>query len=202
DKILQSKKVIEKSNSINFLGYKIGSLKSTFDSTGTSTGTSSLKTTYELCVHLSDNKIDKYLKKIQLSFKYFDKKKNHNRKYAFKLLCARIGYLTSNTKLKNNKDKVFVGIYFSNPFLNSHTSLEKLQKRLKWYISRAKLSAVEKTIIENYSFILGFTNRSFHFLPLKNKKYKSHNRKKNDVPNRNNKGILQFGLAEINSIWK
>lgn len=53
-----------------------------------------------------------------------------------------------------------------------------------------------------YSFIEGFKNKNFQILPLKNKKYKSHNRKRSDVNNRNNKGILQFGIAEINSIWK
>ena len=156
----------------------------------------------DLSVRLSKNKIDKYFNKIKMSFQHFEKKKVHNRKDAFKLLSARINYLTSNTKLRNNKDKVFVGIYYSNPFLNSDVSLEKLQTRLKWSIDRAGFTNNEKQIMLKYSFIDGFKKKTFQILPLKNKKYKSYNKKRNDVNNQNNKGILQFGIAEINSIWK
>src|SRR5690606_38751813 len=157
---------------------------------------------YELSIRLSQNKIRKYFNKINLSFKHFTSKKSHNRKNAFRLLSARINYLTSNTKLRNNKDKVFVGIHYSNPFLNSDVSLERLQRILQWYIGRAGFTHDEKQIMLKYSFIDGFKKKTFQILPLKNKKYKSHNRKRNDVNNQNNKGILQFGIAEINSIWK
>ncbi|MGO1751076.1 antiviral reverse transcriptase Drt3a [Psychroflexus halocasei] len=177
-----------KPKTINYLGYEIGSIKN--------------GKKYNLCTRLSDNKINKYFNKIKLSFQHFEKKRKHNRKDAFKLLSARINYLTSNTKLRNNKDKVFVGIYFSNPFLNNDVSLERLQKRLKWYISRAGLTTDEKQIMLKYSFTEGFKKKKFQILPLINKKYKSHNRKRNDVNNQNNAGILQYGITEINSIWK
>ncbi|MGS2761833.1 antiviral reverse transcriptase Drt3a [Sinomicrobium sp. M5D2P9] len=179
---------------IQYLGYEIGSI--------ISYKSNEKIDSKHLSVRLSDNKINKYFKKIKLSFLHFEKKKKHNRKNAFKLLSARINYLTSNTKLRNNKDKVFVGIHYSNPFLNSDVSLEKLQKRLKWHIDRAGFTTEEKHIILKYSFIEGFRKKTFQILPLKNKKYKSHNRKRNNVNNQNNKGILQFGIAEINSIWK
>ena len=161
-----------KNNSINYLGYEIGSNKK------------------QLVIELSKNKIDKYFKRIKLSFENFSEKKHHNRKKAFKLLSARIKYLTSNTKLRNNKDKVFVGIYYSNPFLNSDESLEKMEKRLNWYIARAELTDKQKRKIKAYSFIDGFKKRTFQVLPLKNKINKNHNR------------ILQFGITEITSIWK
>ncbi|MEH6658039.1 antiviral reverse transcriptase Drt3a [Leeuwenhoekiella marinoflava] len=182
------------SKPIKYLGYEIGSLI-TFKANG------NIKNK-ELSVRLSKTKTDKYFQKIKLSFQHFKKKKKHNRKNAFKLLSARINYLTSNTKLRNNKDKVFVGIYYSNPFLNNEVSLEILQKRLEWYINRAGLTTNEKEIILKYSFIEGFKKKKFRVLPLKNKKYKSYNRKRNDVSNQHNEGILQFGIAEINSIWK
>ena len=177
-----------KPKTINYLGYEIGSIKN--------------GKKFNLCTRLSDNKINKYFNKIKLSFQHFEKKKKHNRKNAFKLLSARINYLTSNTKLRNNKDKVFVGIYYSNPFLNNDVSLQKLQTRLKWHINRAGLTTDEKKTMLKYSFAEGFKKKTFQVLPLKNKKYKSHNRKRNDVNNQNNKGVLQFGIAEINSIWK
>lgn len=173
---------------INYLGYEIGSIKK--------------GKIYNLHTRLSDNKINRYFNKIKLSFHHFEKKKKHNRKNAFKLLSARINYLTSNTKLRNNKDKVFVGIYYSNPFLNNDVSLEKLQEKLKLNIDRAEFTSDEKEIMMKYSFIEGYNKKTFQIFPLKNKKYKSHNRKRNDVNNQNNKGILQFGIAEINSIWK
>lgn len=182
------------SNPIQYLGYEIGS-KIRYKANGKIDS-------QDLSVRLSKNKIDKYFNKIKLSFQHFEKKKEHNRKDAFKLLSARINYLTSNTKLRNNKDKVFIGIYYSNPFLNSDVSLEKLQKRLKWSIDKAGFTNNEKQIILKYSFIDGFKKKTFQILPLKNKKYKSHNKKRNDVINHNNKGVLQFGIAEINSIWK
>ena len=181
-------------NSIQYLGYEIGAIIR-YRANGKIDN-------QDLSVRLSKNKIDKYFNKIKMSFQHFEKKKVHNRKDAFKLLSARINYLTSNTKLRNNKDKVFVGIYYSNPFLNSDVSLEKLQTRLKWSIDRAGFTNNEKQIMLKYSFIDGFKNKTFQILPLKNKKYKSHNKNRNDVNNQNNKGILQFGIAEINSIWK
>ncbi|MFK7004410.1 hypothetical protein BWK63_10320 [Flavobacterium covae] len=177
-----------KPKNINYLGYEIGSVRN--------------GKIYELSIRLSQNKIRKYFNKINLSFKHFTNKKSHNRKNAFRLLSARINYLTSNTKLRNNKDKVFVGIYYSNPFLSSDVSLERLQRILQWYIDRAGFTNNEKQIMLKYSFIDGFKKKTFQILPLKNKKYKSHNRKRNDINNQNNKGVLQFGIAEINSIWK
>ena len=161
-----------KNNSINYLGYEIGS------------------TSNKLVIELSKNKIDKYIKRIKLSFEYFSKKRHHNRKKAFKLLSARIKYLTSNTKLRNNKDKVFVGIYYSNPFLNSDKSLKKLQDELEENINQTELTDKQKQKIKAYSFIDGFKKRTFQVLPLKNKINKNHNR------------ILQFGITEITSIWK
>ena len=161
-----------KNNSINYLGYEIGSNKK------------------QLVIELSKNKIDKYFKRIKLSFENFSEKKHHNRKKTFKLLSARIKYLTSNTKLRNNKDKVFVGIYYSNPFLNSDKSLKKLQDELDENINQTELTDKQKQKIKAYSFIDGFKKRTFQVLPLKNKINKNHNR------------ILQFGITEITSIWK
>ena len=143
-----------------------------------------------LDIKLSGKKLSKYFDRIRLSFEYFSKKKHHNRKKEFKLLSARIKYLTSNTKLRNNKDNVFVGIYYSNPFLNSDESLEELQAELEENINQAELTDKQKRKIKAYSFIDGFKKRTFQVLPLKNKVYKNHNR------------ILQFGITEITSIWK
>lgn len=179
---------ILKNKAINYLGYEIGSRSNSKNEV--------------LDIKLSEKKLGKYFDRIKLSFENFSKKKHHNRKKEFKLLSARIKYLTSNTKLRNNKDKVFVGIYYSNPFLNSDESLKELQEELEENINQAELTDGEKQKIEKFSFIEGFKKRTFQVLPLKNKNYKNHNRKIGDVQNENNKGILQFGITEITSIWK
>jgi len=206
DKVYQRKQNKINPKVINFLGYKIGTIEKVYKKTENRSGTfvevAGGKSTYELCIQLSENKINKYYDKIRLSFNHFKEKKKHNRKYAFKLLCARLNYLTTNTKLRNNKDKVFVGIYYSNPFLNSETSLELLQNRVKWFTDRAGFSIQEKQIIEKYCFIKGFKEKRFNLIPLNNKKYKNHNCKKSNMQNRGNKGVLQCGLSEINAIWK
>lgn len=165
---------ILKDKTINYLGYAIGSNSEN----------------EVLDIKLSEKKLSKYSDRIRLSFEYFSKKKHHNKKKEFKLLSARIKYLTSNTKLRNNKDKVFVGIYYSNPFLNSDKSLKKLQNELDENINQAGLTDKQKQKIKAYSFIDGFKKRTFQVLPLKNKINKNHNR------------ILQFGITEITSIWK
>ncbi|MEW2922689.1 antiviral reverse transcriptase Drt3a [Muricauda sp. ANG21] len=164
---------------IDYLGYKIGSLDN------------KLKTL------LSDKKTKKYKDKIKVAFEDFKKKKRHNRKESFKLLKARLDYLTSNTKLRNNKDKVFVGVYYSNSFLNCDDSLLVLQKYLNWYIGRAGLTDKELSNLKNFDFVANFHSRKFQPFPIRKKLYKNCNDRDSD-----NKGVVQYGLTEINSIWK
>ena len=165
---------------IEFLGYKILS-----------------KGSNKIVIQLSDNKINKYKRKIRLAFEAFHSKKDSNRKRAFKLLIARLQYLSANTKLKNNKAKVFIGIYYSNSFLNSDESLKTLQTYQNWYIQRANLTDREKEKVYLCDYIAGFKQKRFFNLPLKKKTYNNHNNSDSD-----NRGILQYGLIEINSIWK
>jgi hypothetical protein len=188
--------------SIHFLGYRIGSVLNKIEVSNPPPGQKAVKQNVSICVELSENKYNKYRKKIKMSFQDFKNNRKHNRRYAFKLLAARIKYLTSNTKLRNNKDKVYVGIYYSNPFLNNYTSLKKLQDYLKWNISHNGLTSEEKNVFTNCSFLIGFDQKVFQVLPIKKKKYNRKNLKQGDAINERNKGILQFGLTEINSIWK
>ena len=180
-------------NYISFLGYNIGSI-SKYRNNG--------KYDEYLSVEFSERKINRYKEKIKLAFIHFKNKKEHNRKAAFNLLKARIDYLTSNTKLRNNKDKVLVGVYYSNPFLNNHESLNVIQRSLEYYINRANLSDLEKRALRQYNFVSGFTIKNIKLFPIRNKKYKNHNSNGNDINNINNRGVVQYGLTEINSIWK
>jgi len=189
---------------IEFLGYQIGFLTETKIKSvqkikkGKIQNTEEKSNTHQFSVQLSENRTDKYLKRINSAFAHFTKKKEYNRKYVFKLLEARIRYLTSNTKLKNSKSRIFVGVYYSNPFLNDDYSLQRLDTRLNWKIARSGLSQMEKDKLKRHSFKSGFQKRTFQVLPLKNKTYKNHNNKSQTK----NKGVLQFGITEITSIWK
>lgn len=182
-----------KSKPIEFLGYKIGSIYKTIEKNE--------KTTicYNLSIEMSDHKLDKYKSKIKLAYDDFKKKKNHDRKRAFKILLARLDYLTSNTRLRNNKSKVFVGIYYSTPFLLNCTSLEKLNKSSQWRINRFGFTNEEKEKLLKCNFEEGFNKKTFKQLPLVNKTYKNHNGQKTFPINN---GILQFGLSELTKIWK
>ena len=137
--------------------------------------------------------------KIKLAYDDFEKKKNHDKQRAFKLLLARMDYLSTNTKLRNNKSRVFVGIYYSNPFLINCDSLAQLNRSNQWRVSRLGFTSNEKEKLVNCNFEEGFNKRTFKQLPLVKKIYKNHNGK---VRYASNKGILQFGLSEITKIWK
>lgn len=195
---------LTQNDGIEFLGYQIGfrteiKIRSAQKiKKGKIQNTEEKSNTHKFSVQLSENRTDKYLKRINSAFAHFTKKKDHNRNYAFKLLEARIRYLTSNTKLKNSKSRVFVGVYYSNPFLNDDYSLQRLDKRLNWKTGRSGLSQMEKDKLKRHSFKSGFQKRTFQVLPLKNKTYKNYNNKSQSK----NKGVLQVGITEITSIWK
>lgn len=200
--LIQGLKSIEfenpKCTPIEFLGYKIGSKKIEKEKKDNN-GNIITFTDYNLSIEMSENKLKKYKQKIKLAYDDFKNKKTKNRQRAFKLLLARMTYLSSNTKLRNNKSKVFVGIYYSTPFLVNGNSLEQLNKSSQWRINRFDFTIDEKKKLLNCDFTKGFNNQIFILLPLLKKTYKNHNAKSSSS---NNKGVLQFGLSEITKIWK
>jgi hypothetical protein len=183
---------------IDFLGYKIGSQQ---NRTYTSS-TDKTKITEKLSIDMSENKLDKYENRIKIAFEEYKNKKMSNPKVAYKLLYSRIEFLSSNIRLRNNKAGVLIGIYYSNVFVNNMQNLQKIDKGLKYYLSRAGFSAAEKDSFNKFSFVLGFCSKKYIQIPLKKETYKNHNSKKNDLVNAKNKGVLRYGLKEINSIWK
>ena len=137
-----------------------------------------------------------------MAFEEYKKKKNSNSKIAYKLLFSRIEFLTSNTRLRNNKAKVLIGIYYSNSFINNHQNLNKLDRSLKYYLSRSGMSNTQKESFKKLNFTEGFISRKYIQKPLKKEIYRNHNSKRNDTVNETNNGVLRYGLKEINSIWR
>lgn len=172
------------SNAIEYLGYAIGSRFIYQDLTKNKTKNQSI------VVDMVLNKKDRYKDKIQKAFDAYEKKQKHNNKKAFKLLRTRIQYLTSNTQLRNNKENVFIGIYYSNRYVNTMSSLQSLQSDLENSINSASLSPNQKEKLRKLTFQGGFVSKKYHKYPIRNK------------INTENFGIEIFGLTEINSIWK
>ena len=109
-------------------------------------------------LHLSKKRIEKYKKRIELSFdKYWN---SSNEKQARKMLIKRIKFLTGNTRLLNNKKNVVVGIHFSNSLLNRLEDLRGLDKFLHGKTSVIPHSHAQKRL-RKMSFVEGFEQKRF-----------------------------------------
>ena len=79
------------------------------------------------------------------------------------MFVERVKYLTSNTRLSNNKRQALVGIYYSNSLLKCPgkriISLDRYLDRTK---ASSNLTTGIKSALEEYSFELGFSARTFY----------------------------------------
>ncbi|MCW8959974.1 MAG: RNA-directed DNA polymerase [Ignavibacteriaceae bacterium] len=115
-------------------------------------------------LRMTDKKIRRYKQRIDLTFSAYDKKSRMPKKYETKarsLLEKRVRFLTSNTRLVNNKKNVVSGIFFSNSLLTELSDLSALDS----YLS-AKISGLSSTRLKNrlssQSFAKGFQTRRYH----------------------------------------
>ncbi len=183
-------------NAINFLGYTISANKYTVISG------QKRKLAYEIAIDLSTRKIENYKKKLKVCFKTFESKRKANEKKAFELLLTRVMFLTGNTRLRSNKSKILIGVYYSNPFLLNDSSLIQLDRSLKYWIYQSKLTNEQQSRLLYFSFTLGYQEKRFNSFPIRKRVYKNHNAINRDLQNANNKGVVQYGLTEIGSIWR
>jgi len=188
---------IDYKKAISYLGYKIG-----FKTTKTIPDLGKTKTSNVTIVDFSDEKIRRYKAKIKLTFEHYERKRKHNPMNSFRLLISRLKYLMSNTQLSNNKSNVYVGLYYSFPFVIEGTRLKELDNCLKYYIGRSKLSNERKIELRKLSFETAYRDKMLIKHCFENKIYNSHNAKFNDPINTRNKGIIKFGVKEITSIWR
>lgn len=146
------------SRQIEFLGYKIG--------VGDNAKTS-----------FSKRKIDKIKLKISTAFDHYESHKKVDIKSAKKMLVYRIRFLTSNTRLFNNKRKILIGIYYSNKHADDISILKGIDKFLESKLKAHKIEGKLLDKLQKMSFYDGFVT----------KKYSPFN-------------VSQF--QEITSIWK
>ena len=131
------------SQSIEYLGYK-------FEIGG---GKVELK--------MTDKKVKRYKKRVDLSFAAYLKASTRSEKKARSLLVQRIKFLTGNTRLVNNKKNVVSGIFFSNSLLTDLHDLKHLDDYLLSKISSLNHNRLESRL-KKYSFTHGFDERKYY----------------------------------------
>ena len=114
----------------------------------------------KVSLRLSKKRVEKYKKRIQLSFKKYRSSLATNEKQARKILIKRIKFLTGNTRLLNNKENILVGVYFSNKLLNCLADLHALDEFLRNEISMIPHSQARKRL-QRMSFVEGFEQKRF-----------------------------------------
>ena len=80
---------------------------------------------------LTTNKVKKYKKRIELAIDNFLNLKKIDSKEAKRILVKRVRFITGNTRLRNNKKNVLIGIYYSNCQLTELNDLIGLDRYLQ-----------------------------------------------------------------------
>ena len=114
-------------------------------------------------VRPSAAKVAKYKSRIKAAFDNYWRERPHNSKGAFRILVARIKFLTGNTRLSNSKSRATTGIYYNNSIVTELSSFELLDKFLRARTAELKRTSLIKRI-KPYTFTGGFQTRRFHNL--------------------------------------
>lgn len=111
-------------------------------------------------VTIGHRKLIRYRARIDRAFSAYDRQAVHDQRGAARLLAARIKFMTSNTRLINNKRHAYTGIYFNNSHLTNWGQLKGLDAYLAHKTSLLQSAALQDRI-DGYSFVSGFTERRF-----------------------------------------
>lgn len=110
-------------------------------------------------IGLSSKRVQKYRVRVGRAFAEYGKGARAGEERARKLLLHRILFLTSNTRLLNNKKNVYIGAYFSNSHLTDFTELDQLDRHLSALTMNR--SRILKNKLSGLSFRAGFKERTF-----------------------------------------
>lgn len=111
-------------------------------------------------IAMGQKKYHRYRNRIDRAFAAYSHQAIFDQKGAARMLAARIKFLTSNTRLINNKRHAFTGIYFNNSHLTDLSKLAGLDAYLAHKVSTLQ-SAPLQDRLDSYSFRLGFMERRF-----------------------------------------
>jgi hypothetical protein len=122
----------------------------------------------KLEISISSKREQKYINRIKKSFFYYSNSKSKS-KSTSDLLIKRIKFLTSNTRLKNNKSNAFIGVYYSNKFITDLNCFKKIQKTLETEINSIVNIRVKNSLskIDIKSNFINKKYTKFSYLDLK-----------------------------------
>jgi hypothetical protein len=115
----------------------------------------------KLLLSISDKKKEKYVSKINYCVDKYNKSSEKAPKKAEKELKIRLRFLTSNTRLSNNKGNAVIGIFNNNKWVTDYNFLNYLDGQLKQAISKVDHLLLQPKLRDRYSFKKGFENRNF-----------------------------------------
>lgn len=124
---------------------------------------------------LSDNKIEKYKKRLSQTFDEYNIESKYNEKTARQIFLNRLRFLTGNTNLINSKSGIKVGIYYTNSLLDEDGVAYDLECKLDGFLKQMvytnlkphcptsfDVEKFKKYILSQFSFAEGFRDLKFH----------------------------------------
>lgn len=124
---------------------------------------------------LSDNKIEKYKKRLIQTFDEYNIESKYNEKMARQIFFNRLRFLTGNTTLINSKSGIKVGVYYTNTLLDEEGVKCDLGQKLDGYLIQMvytnlkphcstsfDVEKFKKYILSQFSFAEGFRDLKFH----------------------------------------
>ena len=112
----------------------------------------------KLVLTMTQRKIDRYEKRIALTFAAYFKNSKRSEKKARIWLEKRIRFLTGNTRLVNNKKNIVSGVFFSNALLTDLSDLQRLDEFLQARILALHSDRLKRRLL-HYSFQRGYEER-------------------------------------------
>ena len=166
-----------------------------------------IKQNHNVIIELSDDKINRYVNRIDLSIICYNKDSKYDEKKARKILIDRFKFLIGNYNLNHNKKNIRAGIFYSNQMLklnestfNSlhilnckmHHKLNNINPPVKIGITKVKLVEFFKA---RFNFENGFHKKeeNFHSFNFNSTEQAYYNKRFNRVTNK---------FEVIKSIWK
>lgn len=117
-------------------------------------------------IKLSSKKKEKLKERLNQSFSFFQKEYKNTPRVAYRNLLIRIRFLTGNTRLLNSKSNAFVGVYFSNKFINETSDLVALDRYFNHKLNLLT-DVKHKNRLKRMSFLQGYENRVFRKFDMK-----------------------------------
>lgn len=140
-----------KNRKLTFLGYEFTITKSE----------NNKKTKQKIDIDISKRRVERYQRRIMLAFEAYDSGNIFNSPVSS--LYDRIKFLTSNTRLSNNKRNALIGIYYSNSLLNTASPrIIELDKFYNKQLAARTTPPGWRKRLESLSFREGFEERIFH----------------------------------------